>query len=279
MSEEMPYIPYGEGPGWQKRFEMTIPILVLILVIVIVAWKLGWLAGIPIINQFFKGSSIDIAIIGNDQNLVRVIETDIRRDLPVNAFPLSKSALENISDCSRFDRYNMIILTEGQDGDTIPLQKFTLECLRDFVNSGKPAIVIGKAGSDVIDSTGQSTGENGWTVLGFVPAICQTAGCETTSPSYERVSMFVKDINHPILQAFGDTLNFEGRAERITYYLVNPKDGDSILDMEIETASESYRGTAMVDRTVGYGTGKVVYFAFHPSLYSPLLYNSIKYLR
>lgn len=279
MSEEMPYIPYGEGGGWQKRFEMTIPILILILVIVIVAWKLGWLAGIPILNQFFKGATTNIAIIGNDQNLIRVIESDIRKDLPVNVVPLSKSALEDISDCARYNQYDMIIMTEGQDGDTIALDRFTLECLRNFVNSGKSAIVIGEAGRDVVDSTGMSTGENGWNILGFVPAQCKTSPCDNVSASYDRVTMFSKKIDHQILYAFGDTMNFEGRAETIKYYMVNPQGGDSLLDMEIVTGTYNYRGAALIDRSVGYGAGKVIYFAFHPSLYSPLLYNSIKYLR
>ncbi len=280
MSEEMPYIPYGEEGEWKKRFEMTIPILLLILVFVIVAAKMGWLAGVPFIGDLFKGPTTDILIIGNDQNLVRTIETDVRRDLPVNIAVFNKSDILAVSDCKRFAKYGMLILTEGQDGDTISLDRFTLECLRDFVGSGKPAIVIGQAGSDVVDSTGQSTGEDGWSILGFVPAVCKSpTACENTSVSYTRLSMFVKDISHPILSAFRDQIDFRSNSGQIKYYLVNPSQGNSILDMEIVTGAESYRGTAMVDRTVGYGQGKVIYFAFHPSFYPPLLYNSIKYLR
>ncbi len=274
MSEEMPYIPYGEGGGWQKRFEMTIPILILVLVIVIVAWKLGWLAGIPIISQFFKGSSIDIAIIGNDQNLVKVIETDIRRDLPVNIYTLNKSDLYAIRDAAAFAKYNMIILTEGQDGDTIDLEEYTLDYIKAFVDSGKPAIVIGLAGSKVTNSPQES----GWAKLGFVPAQCKAVPCEKVSASYDRITMYVKDVNHAILKEFTEPLTFQ-EAGQITYTMVNPIGGTSILDMEITTGAESYSGTAIIDRSVGYGTGKVIYFAFHPSLYSPLLYNSIKYLR
>jgi len=271
MSEEMPYIPYGEGGGWQKRFEMTIPILILILVIVIVAWKLGWLAGIPIINQFFKSPAIDIAVIGNDADVVRTIETDIRRDLPVNMYVLNKSDLYNIHDASFFNKYSMIIITEGQDGDTVELERSTLEQLSLFVGSGKPAIVIGLGGSKVQDSPQA----DGWTVMGFVPAACKSVDCEETSVSYDRIKMYVQDINHPMLKEFVEPIEFASGSGQIKYTMVNSYNGRSILDLEITTGESVYSGTALIE-----GTGsKVIYFAFNPSLYPPLLYNSIKYLR
>ena len=49
MSEYMPYLPPEEG--WKKRFEITIPILLLILVFLVIAWKVGWLASIPVIRS------------------------------------------------------------------------------------------------------------------------------------------------------------------------------------------------------------------------------------
>ena len=274
MSEEMPYIPYGEEGEWKKRFEMTIPILLLILVLVIVAWKLGWLAGVPILNQFFKSPSIDIAIIGNDQNIVKTIETDIRRDLPVNIRVYTASDLYGVRDAAEFAKYSMIIMTEGQDGDTIELERFTLDYLKSFVDSGKPAIIIGLAGSRV---TGSPQG-SGWTVLEFVPAKCKAARCEEYNATYDRLTMYVKDVNHQILKEFVEPLNFSS-GRLVTYTMVNPENGVSILDMEITTGADVYTGTALVERSVGYGQGRVLYFGFHPSLYSPLLYNSIKYLR
>jgi hypothetical protein len=269
MGEEMPYIPYGEEGEWKKRFEMTIPILLLILVLLVVAWKMNLLVGLPIIGDLFKDPSIDIAIIGNDQTLVKTIETDIRRSLPVNTFVLTKSDLNGIRDAAGFAKYDMLILTEGQDGDTIDLEIYTLEYLRAFVDSGKPAIVIGLAGSEVTNSPQES----GWAKLGFVPAVCKANPCDQTHSSYDRMTMYVRNINHPVLAEFIEPLLFQDGGQ-ITYTMVNPSAGSSILDMEIETGEDTYTGTAIVERT----GGKVIYFSFHPSTYSPLLYNSIKYL-
>jgi len=269
MSEEMPYIPYGEEGDWKKRFEMTIPILLLILVFVIVAAKMNWLVGVPFIGDLFKGPNIDIAVIGNDQSLIKVIETDIRKDLPVNIKVFNKADLYGVRDAATFAKYNMIIMTEGQDGDTIELERYTLEYLKSFVDSGKPAIVIGLAGNKIVGSPQAS----GWNILGFVPAACKASKCEETAVSFDRVNMYVRDINHPILKEFVEPLNFS--SGQITYTLVNPSGGVSILDMEIVTGADTYTGTALVEKS----GGKIVYFAFHPALYPPLLHNVIQYLR
>jgi len=265
----MPYIPYGEEGEWKKRFEMTIPILLLILVLVIVAWKMDWLSSIPVLSGFFKGPNIDIAVIGNDQNLIKVIETDIRKDLPVNIKVFSKSDLYGIRDAATFAKYDMIIMTEGQDGDTVELERYTLDYLKSFVDSGKPAIVIGLAGNKITGSPQAS----GWNILGFVPASCKASKCEETAVSFDRVTMYVRDINHPILKEFVEPLNFS--SGQITYTLINPAGGTSILDIEIVTGADTYTGTALVEKM----GGKVVYFAFHPALYPPLLHNTIQYLR
>jgi hypothetical protein len=269
MSEQMPYIPYGEDGDWKKRFEMTIPILLLILVFVVVAWKMNLLVGVPFIGDLFKGPNIDIAVIGNDQNLIKVIETDIRKDLPVNIKIFNKADLYGIRDVDTFAKYNMIIMTEGQDGDTIELERYTLEYLKSFVDSGKPAIVIGFAGNKIAGSPQGS----GWNILGFVPAACKSSECKEETVSFGRVTMYVRDINHPILKEFVEPLNFS--SGQITYYLINPSGGTSILDIEIVTGAKTDTGTAIVERT----GGKVIYFAFHPALYPPLLHNTIQYLR
>jgi len=271
MSEEMSYTDY-EGSDMKKRFEMTIPILLLILVFVVVGWQLKWFAGIPLLSQFFHGPNIDIAVIGNDQSLVRALE-DIRKDLPINLYVFNKSNLYNIRDPAKFAEYDMIILTEGQDGDTIDLEATTLDYLNSFVASGKPAIVIGLAGSKVTNSTAAS----GWIKLGFVPVKCKTTSCSSVSVSFNRLTMFVKDINHPILKEFVEPLVFQNGGS-VIYAMINPEQGVSILDMEIETGAQTYDNAALVERTGSTG-GKVMYFAFHPSLYQPLLYNTIKYLR
>lgn len=268
MSEEMSYIPSGEESDWKKRFEMTIPILLLILIFVIVAAKMEWLVGVPVLGDLFKDPNIDIAIIGNDQNLVKVIETDIRKNLPVNIHTYTKADLYGIRDASEFSQYDMIIMTEGQDGDTVELERLTLEHLKAFVDSGKPAIILGLAGNKVTDSLESS----GWNIMGFVPAACKSAQCQETDVSFDRVNMYVLDINHPILKEFVEPLNFQ--SGQITYNLINPFGGKSILDIEIITGADVYTGAALVEKT----GGKIMYFAFHPSLYPPLLHNTIKYL-
>jgi hypothetical protein len=265
----MPYIPYGEDGDWKKRFEMTIPILLLILVFVIVAAKMQWLVGVPVLGDLFKDPNIDIAIIGNDQNLVKVIETDIRKDLPVNIHTYTKADLYGIRDASEFAKYDMIIMTEGQDGDTIELERLTLEQLKAFADSGKPVIIMGLAGNKVTDSLESS----GWNIMGFVPVSCKSAQCQETDVSFDRVNMYVLEIDHPILKEFVEPLNFLGG--QITYNLINPSGARSILDMEIVTGADTYTGAALVEKT----GGKIIYFAFHPALYPPLLHNTIQYLR
>ena len=66
MAEEYPYIPYEEE-GWKKRFELTIPILLLILVLFVLAWRLGWLANVPIIGDLLGGKNVaNILVVGQD---------------------------------------------------------------------------------------------------------------------------------------------------------------------------------------------------------------------
>jgi hypothetical protein len=269
----MPYIPYGEEGEWKKRFEMTIPILLLILVLVIVAAKMNWLVGVPFIGDLFKGPNIDIAVIGNDQNLVKIIDIDVRKDLPVNYMIFKKEQLNHSFLCGVFDKYDMLILTEGQDGDTIELDQFILdECLKNFVASGKPAIVIKRAGTKVTGDNASS----GWTMMGFVPAQCKTSrlcpDVDATSLSYTRISMYSKDLNNPITRAYDiEPLNFQGPGQ-IEFVSVIPEGGKPLLQAEI------LPGPHIQDALIQSNSGKVIYFAFHPSLYSPLLYNSIKNL-
>jgi hypothetical protein len=280
MSEEMPYIPYGGEGEWKKRFEMTIPILLLILVLVIVAWKMEWLAGVPFFGCLLGGGTTNIAIIGNDQNIVKTIDTVIKKDLPVNYMVFNKADLDRVAyqtGGSEFEKYDMIILTEGQDGDTIALEQKTLEQLADFVNSGKPAIVIGLAGNKVESSNNQGSG---WSVLGFVPATCQSINCEVSAATFDRINMYPMDINNPILKEFPGSLNFS--SGQITYTIVNAAEGATpILSMAISTGVEvpAYSGYAMIERSGSLGSSKVMYFAFQPSLYPPLLYNTIKNLK
>lgn len=165
----MPYDYAPEETGWKKRFEITIPILLLILVLIVVAWKLGWLASIPIIGDMFKSPSTNILIIGNDQTLVNTLETQVKGDVPINIFTLSRADLKGIQDAAYYSKYNLIILTEGESGDTKTLSSLTLDQIKSFVDSGKPAIVIGLAGSQVEGSAGES----GWSKLGFIPATCR----------------------------------------------------------------------------------------------------------
>lgn len=91
--------------------------------------------------------------------------------------------------------------------------------------------------------------------------------------------MYIKNLNHPILKDFTPMqLNFS--TGTIKYTSVNPENGVSLLDMEIKIGSATtYSGTALIERTNAGLGGKVIYFTFHPSLYAPLLKNTIKYLR
>ncbi len=271
----MPYVPYGEEGEWKKRFEMTIPILLLILVLVIVAWKMDWLSSIPFFSGFFKGPNIDIAVIGNDQNLIKTIDTDIRSTLPVNYQVFTKADLSHTYDCAIFNGYDMLILTEGQDGDTMDLSQFTLsECLNNFVASGKSAIVIERAGTRVTGDNASS----GWINLGFVPAVCRGSTLcinDATSLSYDRINMYVKDINNPITKEYSsEPINFQGPGQ-IEFVDINPTNGaNTLLQAEIVSGAD----TSVKDALIQSASGKVIYFAFNPSLYPPLLYNAIKNL-
>lgn len=275
--QEMPYDYAPEGADWKKRFEITIPVLLLILVIVVVAWKLGWLASLPFFGGLFGSPSTNILIIGNDQTLVNTLETQVKGDAPINIFTLSKADLKGIQDASYYSKYNLIILTEGSSGDTKSLSSLTLDQIKSFVDSGKPAIVIGLAGSRVDGSPGES----GWLKLGFIPVTCQGLKivCDETDLSYDQLSMYIKNLNHPILKDFTPMqLNFS--TGTIKYTGVNPENGVSLLDMEIKIGSATtYSGAALIERTgAGFG-GKALYFTFHPSLYAPLLKNAVNYLR
>lgn len=273
--QEMPYEYGGGDGGWKRRFEITIPILLLILVLLVVSWKLGWLAGIPVIGDWFKSPNIDILVIGNDATLVQTLETQIKGELPINVFTVNVANLSNILTASTYNKYSMIIMTEGDAGDTIALPSLTLDHIKTFVDSGKPAIVIMNAGTKIV-------GDNqakGWTRLDFVPVECSglaQISCDKTPVPYTQVELQIKK-DSSIVQEYGiGPLTFtQGTIE---FTSVAPKSGDSILSAKITVGTSEAHQDALVERTTMLG-GKVVYFAFHPSYYPSLLKNTIKYLR
>jgi len=277
MSEYMPYLPESGG-GWKRKFEIIIPVILLIVILFIVAWKMGWLAFIP----GFGGTTINAVIIGNDAQLVSTIETYLRPSMNINYDVLDANELKNIRDSAYFGKYSLLIMTEGVDGDTIPLESNTLDYLKDFAGSNKPILIVGRSGYLVSGSAN----ERGWSKLGFVPVVCkEDSDCIKTASTWSsswtpfttagNTTLYVRNTQHSMLTSFQPTLSFDAGIGSIGYVDINPVGGTSLIDMGTSTGTTV---SAVVESGTGLVSSKVMYFAFHPSKQPALFKAAVDYI-
>ncbi len=278
MTEYMPYLP-PEQKGWKKRFEITIPLLLLLLVLIVVAWKLGWLAGLPFIGGLFGGHVTNVLVVGDDQTIALELDR-MKTELAINYEVFKESDIASLRDPAYLGKYGIIILTESAGSNAANLPATFRGYLNTYMaNSGK-LLLFGIAGSrDPAD-----VGINGWSSMDYVPVSCGRNGetnnlCDTATSTTEHttdmLSLRVSDTNHPITREFSTSIPIP--VAGLEYAMVNSRNTPLVF-LEYSPAGQaplSYPG--LVEGNVGF-TGKVIYFAFHPASQPTLFKNSMKYL-
>lgn len=281
MADEEYYdVGYGRG---KKKFEMTIPVLLLILVFFVVAWKLGWLTGLPVLGDLFKGGTAKILVVGSDSDITTSLD-QFRTELSLNYDTIDMQTATSIRSPDYLNQYNLIILTEGLSSDPKVLPSLFRGYLKDYLAKGGDMILFGLAGSRDTDLN-----MNGWddSELGaYIPVKCKTIdnlcnddqmilrGINTLS-----MKIYPDGMNHAIMQGYNIGIGFTGDAATSTLefadvnYLPGTKRITSIEDSSTGTEL-SY--PAIVEKS-GL-TSKVIYFAYHPSRTPTIFKNTIKYI-
>lgn len=278
--QDIPYIPYDEG-GWKKRFEITIPILLLILVLFVLAWKLGWLMGIPFLGDFLGGEKVaNILIVGQDNNIATTLD-QVRTGVSVNYEILDSTEIENIRDPDYLKTYNIIILTESIDPDNPTyIPAVFRSYVKEYLAGNGKLILFGVAASR--DPVEPST--NVWEGIldAYVPVSCKTGLCDATNSmdeaAYDMVSLKLDNINHPVLREFSPGPATFTTGQTIEYALVNADRGTKIATIEVEAGTATLAYPGIVEKSYGLG-GKSYYFAYHPSRTPTIFKNIITDLR
>ena len=273
--DEIPY--YGYEEGWKKRFELTIPILLLVLVLLVLAWKMQLLCGIPGIGDIACAGTIsNVLIIGDDRN-VELMLADV--GLKLNHEVMNMDEISSLRDASVLDKYDLIILTE----ETSTTKGALPSLFRNYLAQSLPNkkfILFGKAGHfDTAEST-----FNGWIANGmdaFIPVSCKRVDCELDFHSVSQMSFRIQDINHDVFDGFNPTqaIPIEGTAS-FEYLPVNVAGGNNlaVIEAEYNPVTESVISDfAVVEGSNGI-TGKTIYFAYHPSRTPTIFKNTINYL-
>jgi hypothetical protein len=278
------YLPYEEESGWKKRFELTIPILLLILVLFVLAWRLDWLAGVPIIGNILGGSKVaNILIVGQDNNIIRVLD-QVRPDLTVNYEVLASDEIDDIRDAAYLRDYDIIIITEYAGGnfpdDRANLPSIFRSYLSEYLESSGKLILIGLAGSrDPAEPT--SNGWVQWEMDRFIPAECRTGLCDSINSvdvePTDLTSLKIRKLEHSVLKEFGPTAAFSS-GDTIEFALVNCVGGEKLMDIEVSGGSTPLAHCALAEESFGLG-GKTIYFSYDPSRTPTVFKNVLAYLR
>ncbi len=274
--QDYSYYEYEEG--WKKKFEATIPILLLVLVLLILAWKMQWLCGLPVVGGVCGSPVVNILLVGDDPDIARALD-EIKIGMPLNYEIFDTKDIENLRDASYLNNYDIIILTEKIDpNDPTMMPSLFREYLSQrLANNGK-LILYGVAGSRV---PGEPSA-NGWKQASmdkYVPVTCTTGLCGADSKDVRAsslVSLKVTDINHPMVKEFGMTAQFTPGAS-LEFAVVNVDEGKAIANIEVSTEAQTLAYPGVVVSSHGL-TGRTVYFAYHPSRTPTIFKNAIKYL-
>ncbi len=167
---------YAGGSDLRRQFEGAIPILIIILLVVgVIALKPSILAGVPILGGLVGPQTIDVLLIGENQNEKNAWENHLTTDLARQTFgnPLNVELVTdnkynkiNSKDWIKDKGYDLVVVTAT---DLTPSLQITL---KNWVNSGGNMIAIGLGGT-------QSDGR--WSELSTIlPVTCGsgTSSCE-----------------------------------------------------------------------------------------------------
>jgi hypothetical protein len=279
MTEYMPYLP-PEGKGWKKRFEITIPLLLLILVLIVVGWKMGWLAGLPFIGGWFGGQVSNVLIVGDDQTIALELDR-MKTELSLNYEVFKATDIATLRDPGYLNKYNIIILTEQAGTDATYLPSIFRGYLNSYMGGNGKLIYFGVAGSrDPADA-----GVNGWASMTYIQTSCARSGetnnlCDSSQSkdthTVNMVDLRVRDTTHPMTLEFGASIPLS--VAGLAYAKVNSR-VTPLVYLEVtlanQTAPLSYPG--IIESSSGL-TGKVIYFAYHPASQPTVFKNTMSYL-
>ncbi|GEM_PF-2023705 len=276
---------YGmEEEGWKKSLEIIIPVILLIVVLLLAASYMGWLTGVPFIGSLFKEGNINALVIGDDGTVNEIIEKQLAPEVPINLETMTPEQLAEHRESSFIEKYNLLILTEGSEGQGLKIPYSGLQHIKYYQSKGKPVIIIGRAGYLT-----ENTQERGWNILGFVPVDCVSdtlTDCAdqtgTLQGGWARISAPGETVLHKLdpgisglTTGFKDNLNFsETTTSNVHYVKITPEGGASTV-WSLETATEEVPGVVYSHNLAG---GDIVYFAFHPKDQVPLFRAAIKML-
>lgn len=267
--------------GARKRYELTIPILLLILVFLVVAWKVNWL---PDWFGIFGGGGYNILIVGQDPNIEASL-LEMRQDMSINYKILDLAEIADIGTASYLDEYNLIILTESLGPGPADMPAVFRGFIETSLSKNKDLIVFGIAASrDPADP-----GINGWGggMDQYIPVECKQSNnvCDSVTSVEEYATNNIKlkindpGYNHAILEGYTLTVPITSGAS-LRFANVNPDEGGNPLaSLEVEVGGSTVTYPAIIENAYGIaGAGRVVYFAYHPSKTPTVFKNTIQYL-
>ncbi len=145
-----------------KNFEYLIPILIIIIGFLILI-KTGMIKNIPVIGDFFKGTTNILVIGTKDDETTAIIKTwldNLKVSYPINYYIVSP---DNLSELTKpdFSKYDIIILSyQGE---------YPRELLNALSKYDKNLIVIGMAGEKVKSEPSV----HGWGLMNFHVVSCE----------------------------------------------------------------------------------------------------------
>lgn len=271
-----PYYP--EESRWKKKYEMTIPIILLILVLVAVAWKMGWLP----LEAILGGGVTNVLIVGEDQGITNAID-QVNIGKPVNYKTLNMNQVKDIEASSYLEDYDVIVLTEKLGDNPGDLPGLFRSYVSQRLSQGADLILYGVAGSR---DPSDPMNTNGWIqneMEQYIPVTCQSVGepCESNKMNHSgaitSLSITDEGIDHPILTQFGVNYEFSDN-QIVSFEKMNSVKGSKVLaNLKIDT-SGTPATPAVVQRSYGVNGGTAIYFAYHPAQTPEILKNTIDYL-
>ncbi|MEM3543179.1 MAG: hypothetical protein QXK00_02340 [archaeon] len=260
---------YEEGRGL-KRYEITIPLLLLIFIFFIIAWKFNWLVGLPVIGEILYPKAINVLIVGNDLSIQQSLQ-QMQIGLPINYHVLSANEIPNIISPDYLKKYDLVILTEYAGNNPGELPQMFRSHLVKYLQGGGKLILYGVAGS--IDPESPTT--DGWKQEGlniYIPVTCTSRPCQKETFSAADLIILIRQPEHRIVKEFGYSTNFSDSPIEITK--VNPEN-EEVFVIKDNLTRVVYPG--VVEKSFGI-TGKTVYFSYHPSKHPVIFKNTISYL-
>lgn len=283
---------YAGGSDLRRQFEGAIPILIIILLVVgVIALKPSILAGVPVLGGLVGAETIDVLLIGENQNEKNAWENHLTTDLARQTFgnPLNVELVTdneynkiNSEDWIKDKGYDLVIVTAT---DLTPSLQITL---KNWVNSGENMMVVGLGGT-------QSDGR--WSELSTVlPVTCGsgTSNCEGVVEEIYAPTMHIESGRYDNKLAKKLNLETDMTPANASINLADvtlTENGKQIVYVDGFSSAEDVQAGEVGDiypaisEKGDMSTGKVLYLTFNPvrenlnaQIEENLLLNTVAYI-